>query len=177
MQESVSGNQNFPCSDPDPLCFHEDALPSSDSDSLPSDSDSLPSDREALPSDHHSLPSDADSLPSDHHSLPSDPDPLPSDLDPQSSEADSVSSDEEEPDAIAQNKVKQNNLLLLALKLKHGLTADAIEDISKLINYVSEGENVARSKFLLDKDFSSATVDACEFHHFAPIVSHTFTSV
>ena len=169
----LPSDPDFPSSDPDFPSSVPDSRPSdpdsppSDPDSPPSDPDSPPSDPDSPPSDPPSPPSDPDSPPSDPdspHSPPSDPDSPPSDPESLPSDSESLHSGEE-PEAAAQNRVKQNNLLLLALKLKHGLTSDAVEDISKLVNYVSQGENVARSKYLLDKEFSSATIEACEFHH------------
>jgi len=57
-----------------------------------------------------------------------------------------------------------NNLLLLALKLRHNLTCAAVNDISKLVNYISGFEAVARSKYFMNKAFANITNDF-EFHH------------
>ncbi|XP_060742004.1 uncharacterized protein LOC132856415 [Tachysurus vachellii] len=61
---------------------------------------------------------------------------------------------------------EQVELLLLALKLKHGLTNRALEDIMHLINFSAGpgGELVSRSKYLFYKAFDSVK-DILEVHY------------
>ncbi len=42
---------------------------------------------------------------------------------------------------------EQTQLLLLALKLKHSLTNDCLEDIMKILNVVGGSDSVCRTKY------------------------------
>ncbi len=48
---------------------------------------------------------------------------------------------------------EQTQLLLLALKLKHSLTNDCLEDIMKILNVVGGSDSVCRTKYSFYKAF------------------------
>ncbi|XP_061570030.1 uncharacterized protein LOC133423733 [Cololabis saira] len=70
------------------------------------------------------------------------------------------------PTADQKPTKEQVELLLLALKLKHGLTNKALEDILQLINFSSgpDGLSVSGSKYLFFKSFESVK-DLLEIHY------------
>ncbi len=49
------------------------------------------------------------------------------------------------------------NLLLLALKLKHKLSNDVVDDLLKLCNHISDGESVSKTRYFFNQQFSSVT--------------------
>jgi hypothetical protein len=62
------------------------------------------------------------------------------------------------PHSISESTDKYNNdLLLLALKLRHKLSAAAVGDLLKLLNYITGTECVSRTNYFFDKQFSSVT--------------------
>ena len=63
-----------------------------------------------------------------------------------------------------QSVTAENNLLLLALKLKHKLTSSAVQDVSKLLNFVGGVDCCATSKYLFDKGFATLT-STYEIHY------------
>lgn len=50
-----------------------------------------------------------------------------------------------------------NDLLLLALKLRHKLSGAAVADLMNLLNFVTGADCVSRTNYLFDKQFSSVT--------------------
>lgn len=60
--------------------------------------------------------------------------------------------------------VDKNYLLLLALKLKDKMTAEATEDVAKLTNFISGSNRVASTKHMFNKMFENIPAN-CELHY------------
>ena len=58
----------------------------------------------------------------------------------------------------------KNNVILMALKMKHNLTSAAVEVIARTINVISGEDKVRTSKYFLNRHFKSDVNDSFEIH-------------
>lgn len=66
--------------------------------------------------------------------------------------------------ATVEDTRKQHELLLLALKLKHGMTEEALEDTLKVVNVLSQRRALSSTKHLFYKSFDDLKRNI-QFHY------------
>ena len=69
------------------------------------------------------------------------------------------SSESNKDDASFTSKLFQNDLLLLALKLKYKLTGETMDDLTRLCNFLCDSESVSKNKYFFDKQFETVNND------------------